>query len=308
MANILITGCSGFLAPYLVQVFEKEGGHTIMGMTEQDRFRSDRMQVFHIDIRDKDKVMEMISEAKPDIVIHLAAISNVWQSWRNQKLTYEVNFIGSSNLLEAVAHHSKDARVLLMSSAEVYGARRETLTEETPTSVKNPYSLSKYAMEMLGDLYVMSRHLQVVKVRSFNFTGPGQEMHFVCSDFAHQIAEIENGNREPVIRVGNLSAHRDFSDVRDIARYLAVISQQGEVGQTYNLCSGKTYSIREILDILCNFSKENIKVEIDQKKFRPVDIPVLSGDCTRIKEQFDLTPKFTLKQTLMDVLNFWRNQ
>ena len=279
-----------------------------MGMTEQENFRSDRMKVFHIDIRDKDKVMEMISEAKPDIVVHLAAISNVWQSWRNQKLTYEVNFIGSSNLLEAVAYHNKDARVLLMSSAEVYGARREPLTEETPPSVKNPYSLSKYAMEMLGDLYVMSRHLHVVKVRSFNFTGPGQEMHFVCSDFAHQIAEIEKGNRDPVIRVGNLSAIRDFSDVRDIARYLALIAQQGESGETYNICSGKTYSIREILDMLCNFSKENIRVEIDQKKFRPVDIPVLSGDCTRIKEQFGLTPDFSLKQTLMDVLNFWRNQ
>ena len=296
------------MAPYLVQVFEKEGGHTIMGMTEQENFRSSRMQVFHIDIRDKDKVMEMIAEAKPDIVIHLAAISNVWQSWRNQKLTYEVNIVGSSNLLEAVAHYNKEARVLLMSSAEVYGARRESLSEDTPASVKNPYSLSKYAMELLGDLYVMSRHMQVVKARSFNFTGPGQEMHFVCSDFAHQIAEIEKGNRDPVIRVGNLSAVRDFSDVRDIARYLAVVAQQGETGETYNLCSGKTYSIREILDMLCNFSKENIQVEIDQKKFRPVDIPVLSGDCTRIKERFDLTPDFTLKQTLMDVLNFWRNQ
>ena len=227
-----------------MQAFEKEGGHTIMGMTEQESFRSDRMQVFHIDIRDKDKVMEMVSEAKPDIVAHLAAISNVWLSWRNQKLTYEVNFIGSSNLLEAIGHYSKDARILLMSSAEVYGARRETLTEDTPANVKNPYSLSKFAMELLGDLYVVSRHLQVVKVRSFNFTGPGQEMHFVCSDFAHQIAEIEKGNRDPVIRVGNLSAIRDFSDVRDIARYLAVLAEHGESGETYNLCSGKTYSIR----------------------------------------------------------------
>lgn len=308
MARILITGCSGFLAPYLIGALQGDGPHAITGITEETDFLSGECRIFHLDIRDRAPVRQIIADIKPDFIFHLAAISNVGFSWTHQKLTYEVNFIGSLNILEAAAAFCPQARVLLMSSAEIYGAHPQKLNEDTRPKARNPYSLSKYAMELLGDLFGETKNLDVVRIRCFNFTGPRQAPQFVCSDFASQIADIQRGKREPVMRVGNLSAVRDFSDVRDIARYLSVIARQGERGAVYNLCSGKSYSIRQILDILLGFSEKQIEVKVDPQKFRPVDIPVLAGDCTLIRQKFKLAPRYTIEQTLQDLLDYWRKR
>lgn len=304
----MITGCSGFLAPYLASTLQRQGRNSIFGITEETDFVSDDFRVFHVDIRDRVPVRQIVANIKPDIIFHLAAISNVGFSWKHQKLTYEVNFIGSLNLLEAVEAFCPQSRVLLMSSAEIYGSHSEILREDTPPGARNPYSLSKYAMELMGDLLVEKKHVNIVKIRCFNFTGPGQGPQFVCSDFASQIAAIEKGRREPVMWVGNLTAARDFSDVRDIARYLSVIARQGEQGGVYNLCSGSSHSIRQILDILLGYSASCIEVKTDPKKFRPVDIPVLAGDNSRIRKKFNLSPDYTLEQTLSDLLNYWRKK
>jgi GDP-4-dehydro-6-deoxy-D-mannose reductase len=198
----------------------------------------------------------------------------------------------------------------MMSSAELYGNTKETAYTETdkPCNPKNPYALSKLAMEMCADLYIESRSMDIIKIRAFNFTGPFQDRKFVASDFSHQIAEIEKGLREPVIHVGNLSAVRDLSDVRDVARYLNVLADKGECGGIYNTCSNKTYSIRQLLDILLSLSSKEIEVKIDENKLRPVDVPVLWGDNTLIKEKFGLTPRYELRQTLEDLLNYWRER
>ncbi len=308
MKRVFITGCSGFLASYLSALLLEEGNSEVFGITEIQGFNSDRFTVLNIDIREKDKLFAAVKEIKPDITFHLAAVTNVGFAWKNPNLTYEVNFIGSSNLLEAIALYSPVSRILLMSSAELYGRTKKKLSGETmKISVKNPYSLSKYAMEMLADLYMKARNLDVTKIRSFNFIGPGQDRKFVASDFSSQIAAIEKGEKEPLIRVGNLSAVRDFSDVRDTARYLNVIAEKGDRGGIYNLCSGKTYSIRQILDILLSFSTANIKIAADENKLRPLDIPRLAGDCSLIREKFDLYPRYEIEQTLLDLLNYWRN-
>ena len=310
--KVLITGCSGFLGSHLIDALEKEGNLVISGITEIPDFDSSKFKVYHVDIRDREKVIEAVKTIQPELTFHLAAISNVGFSWKHQQLTYEVNFVGTSNLLEALSEISPGSRVLMMSSGELYGnTGGKACRETTPISPpKNPYSLSKIAMEMAADLYLVENvsGLDIVKLRAFNFTGPRQSNQFVASDFSYQIAEIEKGKRKPVIRVGNLSAVRDISDVRDIARYLTVIAKQGEKGAVYNLCSGNKYSIEEIREMLFSLSSKKIEVIVDKKKFRPVDVPALWGDNSLIKETFNLYPQYEIKQTLSDLLNYWRDK
>jgi len=308
--KILITGCSGFLGSHLTDTLEKEKDQVLSGITEVTDYTSSQLKVYHVDIRLGQKVFEAVEAIQPDLTFHLAAVANVFFSWKHQQLTYQINFIGSSNILEAISEISPHSRILLMSSAELYGNCRGKPFKETDvlSSPGNPYSLSKYAMEMVGNLYRHAKRMDIVTVRSFNFTGPGQSNQFVASDFSYQIAEIEKGKREPVIRVGNLSAIRDVSDVRDIARYLTVIAKQGENDGIYNLCSGKTYSIKDILDMLLSFSTKEIKVVVDEKKFRPIDIPKLGGDPSLIREKFNLEPQYEIKQTLLDLLKYWRER
>ena len=308
MSRILITGCSGFLAHFLINQLREEGsGHDIHGLTEVTDFKSDRFHVHNLDIRDSEKIDLAIKSLRPDIVYHLAAVSNVAYSWKNPKLTYEVNFIGSSNLFESLHRYCPESRVVLMSSAELYGkGSNEPIAENHPVVIRNPYALSKRAMEIAGDMYAGAMGMDIIKVRSFNFTGPGQDKHFVCSDFAYQIARIEKGGREPVIRVGNLSAVRDFSDVRDIALYLVEIGKRGESGFLYHVCSGIRNSIQSVLDRLLSISEVEIEIVVDQSKFRPVDTPILVGDCSLLKRKFNCHPRFEFSQTLEDILNDWR--
>jgi GDP-4-dehydro-6-deoxy-D-mannose reductase len=312
MKKILITGCSGFLGSHLTDVLEKQAGVSLSGITEVSDFTSAKLDVHHVDIRERQRVFEVIKALQPHLVFHLAAVANVGFSWTHQSLTYEINFIGSSNLVEAINEVAPRCRILLMSSAELYGNCKGNACKESDpisvTSPKNPYSLSKYAMEMVGNLYRQAKQMDIVTVRSFNFTGPGQNDQFVASDFSRQIAEIETGKREAVMQVGNLSAVRDLSDVRDIARYLAVIANQGENGGIYNLCSGKTYSIKDILGILLSYSTKKINVVIDENKLRPVDIPTLWGDTGLLRDKFNLKPGYEIKQTLLDLLNDWRER
>jgi len=307
MQKVLITGCSGFLASYLVKELDIENLR-ILGITEEEDYISEDFEVITADIRDKTKIKSIISEFSPDFIYHLAAISNVGFSWQNPGLTYEVNFIGSSNLLESAFEYSPDARIILMSSAEVYAKKKRGLLSETSKiSPNNPYALSKLAMEMAADLYVNSRNMEIIKIRSFNFTGPGQNISFVSSDFSYQIAQIEKGKKDPVIKVGNLSAKRDFSDVRDIARYISVIGRKGESGEIYNTCSGSVYSISDMLNILLELSTSDIRVEVEKERLRPVDKPILAGDNSKIKSRLGLKPEYDMRMTLADLLEHSRS-
>jgi len=308
MSRILVTGCSGFLASHLLKLLQRDPKNQIFGITEVPGFITPDVEVFQVDIRRRDDIAQMMEIIRPDITYHLAAVASVGYAWRNPELAYEVNFMGSSNLLEALQASAPDSRLLLMSSAEVYqpGCGEEPIRESGPTVCRNPYALSKMAMEMLGDLYWRAFAMKAFKVRAFNFTGPGQDTKFVASDFANQVARIERGELPPVIRVGNLEAIRDFSDVRDIARYVQVIGARGEGGDVYNACSGRGYSIRRILEILLALAHKPIRIEVDRDKFRPTDNPVLVGDPELIRRRFDLGPEYAIEQTLGDLLGYWR--
>jgi GDP-4-dehydro-6-deoxy-D-mannose reductase len=307
MNRVLVTGCSGFLASHLLKLLALDGACKIVGMTEVPGFSHPQVEVCQVDIRRRDDVLHLLDAIRPDVVFHLAAVTHVAYAWKNPSLTYDVNFIGSSNLLEAILPVSPHARVVLMSSAEVYRGGGETpINEDSPTQCQNPYALSKMAMEMLGDLYWKSHGLTICKLRAFNFTGPGQDVKFVASDFASQVAAIEKGRQEAVIRVGNLAAIRDFSDVRDMARYVQVLGRHGRGGDVYNLCSGRSYSINGILDILLSLARKPVRVEVDAGKFRPLDNPQINGDPARIRGEFGLRPEIAMERTLLDLLNYWR--
>jgi len=307
MSRILVTGCSGFLASHLLKLLQRDVKNKLFGITEVPGFIYPDVEVFQVDIRRRSDIAQMMDIIRPDITFHLAAVANVGFAWKNPELTYDVNFMGTSNLLEALQASAPDSRLLLMSSAEVYRTgSEEPVNEKSPTVAQNPYALSKLAMEMLGDLYGRVFGMRVCKIRAFNFTGPGQDRQFVASDFASQIARIESGELPPVIRVGNLEAVRDFSDVRDIARYVQVIGARGEGGEVFNACSGRNYSIRKVLDILLSQAQAKIRVEVDPSKFRPLDNPVLSGDPALIRRRFGLAPDYAIEQTLGDLLRYWR--
>ncbi len=307
MSRILITGCSGFLASHLLKLLQREDKNKVFGITEVPGFIYPDVEVFQVDIRRRGDIAQMLEIIRPDVTFHLAAVTSVGYAWKNPELTYDVNFMGTSNLLEALQASAPDSRLVLMSSAEVYrSGSGEPLNEKSPVAAQNPYALSKLAMEMLGDLYWRVFGMKVCKIRAFNFTGPGQERKFVASDFASQIASIERGEMPPLIRVGNLDAVRDFSDVRDVARYLQVIAGRGESGEVFNVCSGRAYSIRQVLDILLAQAKLKIRVEVDPSKFRPLDNPLLSGDPARIRGRFGLSPEYAIERTLGDLLNYWR--
>jgi GDP-4-dehydro-6-deoxy-D-mannose reductase len=307
MSRILVTGCSGFLASHLLKLLLRDGKNKVFGITEVPGFITPDVEVFQIDIRRRGDIAQMLEIIRPDVTYHLAAVTNVGFAWKNPELTYEVNFMGISNLLEALQASAPDSRLLLMSSAEVYlNADGRPIPETGPTAPQNPYALSKMAMEMLAGLYGRVFAMKAFIVRAFNFTGPGQDRAFVASDFASQIAAIERGQRPPVIRVGNLEARRDFSDVRDVARYVQVIGAGGEGGEVFNVCSGSTYSIRRILDILLGLARVPIRVEVDPARFRPLDNPVLAGDPGRMRRRFGLAPEYSLEQTLRDLLDHWR--
>lgn len=309
MSRVLVTGCSGFLASHLLPRLLGDGTNKVFGITEVPGFTYPDVEVFQVDIRRRLDIAQMLEIIRPDVTYHLAAVANVGYAWKNPELTYEVNFMGTSNLLEALQASAPDSRLLLMSSAEVYrAAGGEPFRESSPTAPQSPYALSKLAMEMLGDLYGRAFAMKACLVRAFNFTGPGQDRRFVASDFASQVARIERGETPPVIRVGNLEAERDFSDVRDVARWLPVIAAGARPGEVVNVCSGQAVSIRRILDILLAASRVPIRVESDPGRFRPLDNPVLRGDPERLRSRFGLGPEIPLERTLGDLLEYWRGQ
>jgi len=307
MRKALITGCSGFLGGHLAGYLVKKG-YRVTGFTEEESYRSEDIRVVHCDILDREGVASLLKAERPEVIFHLAALASVGRSWKRERQTYEVNFLGTLHLIEALKIHCPEARLVLMGSAEVYGRKTRPVSERSGIDIRSPYALSKYAMELLGDLHARADGVDMVKVRAFNFTGPGQARGFVIADFASQIARIERGRQPPVIRTGDLSVRRDFSDVRDIVRYLRAVDRQGVSNRVYNLCSGRVVAIRDLLEMLLRMSDREIQVVRDPEKIRPVDIPLLWGNNRRIREELRLGPRYDLELTLRDILEYWRGR
>ncbi len=311
----LITGISGFvgshLAEYLLEHTDWHVAGTVYGPEDNIEHLRDRLELYPAELSKLETVTSILEQAKPDRIFHLAAQPLVSVSRRDPWGTLAINIRLQLNILEAVARLESAARILVVGSSEEYGLVRPDelpIKETNPLRPTSPYAVSKVAQDMLGLQYHLSHKLFTVRVRSFNHIGPRQRLGFVAPDFASQIAQAEAGLREPVIRVGNLTPQRDFSDVRDVVRGYHLLITQGEAGEVYNLGSEQARSVRELLETLTAMARIPITVEQDPERLRPTNVPVIVADCTRIREQTGWRPKIAFEQSLQDVLDYWRER
>lgn len=306
----LIIGGAGFVGAYLIRHLKDDlGQDVIVTKMPQEQIETEGIEVLDLNILEKDSIVTLLREVHPDYIFHLAAQSSVSVSWKNPQLTIDVNVKGGVNLLEALRELDYKPRVLLIGSGEEYG---HILPGETPIlegNVSRPgniYAATKACQNMLGKIYADAYGLQVIMVRAFNHIGPNQAPLFVVADFCKQVAEIEAGKKEPVMRVGNLSAKRDFTDVRDVVRAYAMLVQNGEAGETYNIGSGHAIAIEDILEMILSNSKANIQVEVDSTKLRPVDIPIIEANTAKVQAATGWKPEIALEQTICETLDYWR--
>lgn len=310
--RVLITGAGGFVGHHLSAHFGAvEPSALLTGTTlfpSETVHEAVRVQQ-RIDLKNYGRVLDLLADCRPDAIYHLAAQAFVPRSFEDPWETLENNIRAQLNIINACLELDIRPRILIVSSAEIYGAvERESLpmSEEAAIRPTNPYSVSKVAQDMLGLQYYLSHGLPIMRARPFNHIGPGQNERFVAPAFARQIAAIEDGQGEAVIYVGNLAAKRDFTDVRDIVRAYHLIAQAGQPGEAYNIASGVAHSIRHLLDTLLGLTEIEIEVRVDAARLRPVDVPEIRGDAGKLWRDTGWRPSLSFEDTLRDVLADWR--
>ena len=308
----LIIGASGFVGPYLVKEIRKSLFCEVVTTTSRklDKLGIGEDKTAHLDICDKEQISRILLSEKPDYIFHLAAQSSVALSWRDPKSTVDTNIIGAINLINAIQQSGYTPRVLIAGSGEEYGRVRESdipIKENSTLSPGNVYAVTKACQNMMASIYSHAYALPLVMTRSFNHIGPGQSRQFVVADFCSQVVEIEQGKREHVIRVGNLSAKRDFTDVRDVVKAYCRLIQYGKSGETYNVGSGHAVAIQDVLDIILAQTTADVSIENDPARLRPVDVPIIEADISKIYKDTGWKPTISLPQTITDTLQFWRS-
>lgn len=305
--RVLVTGASGFVGVRLCAHLEARG-YEVYGC---DVVASPNEKKLHnCDIANADSIEETLSWAGPlDHVIHLAAMTYVPEAQADPVKVIDVNLKGTINVVRLMQEHTSGARLLFVSSSEVYGSPQFTpITEKHPLSPKNPYAISKAAADQYCGYCFESEGLPIVRIRPFNHSGPGQSDRFVLSSFAKQVAEIEAGSREAVIRVGNLEAARDFMHVDDVIRAYETALSDGQPGEAYNICSGNSYNIGDALRRLIAMATVDIQIEVDPDLLRSVDVPEIRGSHDKFTRETGWEPNIPFEQLLTDVLAYWRGQ
>ena len=303
----LVTGATGFAGSHLVDhLLENEPAvaawaHVRDG--ESHLAQDPRVVWTSVDLLDRHKVAKALADLRPSAVYHCAGIAHVGESWSQPVRALSVNVMGTHHVLEGVRDAGLDCPVLVTGSALVYRPSMQPLREDDHIGPSDPYGVSKLAQEMLA---TRATGAPVFIVRPFNHAGPRQSPTYVTSSFARQIAEIEAGRREPVLRVGNLESRRDITDVRDTVRAYHLVVRRGQPGRPYNVCSGIAHRVQDLLDALMRMSTASIRVEIDAHRLRPSDNPVMAGDRSRIGAETGWEPKISIDRTLEDLLDYWR--
>lgn len=312
--HAFITGIAGFAGSFLAEELLSCGyqvSGSILGRESTRNIKpiQNNIELVKLDVQRANEASRRIKQLEPDYIFHLAAFSSVGESFKNENLTYKVNFEGTLNILNAAMEQKNPATLVFVSSADCYGRFKPTnksLKENQPFNPISPYAVSKTAAELLCR-YFFTRHQFPVKIaRSFNHTGPRQSDNFVVSSFAKQIAHIEKKGGEPMIHVGDLTAKRDFSDVRDIATGYRLLAEKGQPGEVYHFSSGIAVTIEQVLEMLLKLSDKSIIVKTDSSRLRKNDIPCLKGDHQKAKTKLRFRPKYSLEETLKDTLNYWR--
>ncbi len=314
---MLITGITGFVGSHMAE-FALAQGAEVFGSC---RWRSNAENIDHLrsritliesDLRDMSSTRALVERADPTYVVHLAAQSFVGASWQSPAETLSTNITSQLNLLEAIRGLRLRPRFLTVGSSEEYGLVHEDelpIRESNPLRPLSPYAVSKVTQDLLGYQYFRSYGLPIVRSRAFNHEGPRRGDVFVTSSFAKQVAEIEAGLADPAVRVGDLKPRRDYSDVRDIVRGYWLLLERGEPGEVYNLCSGRTWSIQQVLDfLLAQSTAKNIAVVVDPLRLRPSDVMVLEGDPSKVEKATGWRAEIPFERTLTELLDYWRER
>lgn len=311
----LITGISGFvgshLAEYLLAHTDWQIAGTVYGRLDNINHLRERISIYPAELSRLEVVRFIVDETRPDYIFHLAAQPISGLSRIDPWFTLENNIRAQLNVLEAVVQAGLSSRVLVVGSAEEYGKIRPEdlpVDEETPLRPVTPYGVSKVAQDYLGLQYYLSYGVATVRVRSFNHIGPRQREGFVAADFAKQIAEIEAGLRPPQVAVGDLSAGRDFSDVRDVASAYHLALTCGEPGEVYNIGSGHSFTAQALLETLIRLSGRSVSVVQDPARMRPVEVPEVRADIRKFQTRTGWQPTIPFEQSMADVLDYWREQ
>ncbi|MCG7407943.1 GDP-mannose 4,6-dehydratase [Paenibacillus sp. ACRRX] len=309
MKRVLVTGASGFVGYHLVELLLTQRVE-IWGTFSSGR--SNNVQSINwlsMDVTDPLEVDFVIKKIKPDVVFHLAAKSNVANSWINTNQLNTANINGTLNVVNSILNHSPDSLLVNIGSSEEYGIPTSLpINEKHILNPVNPYGISKLSAGLSVLRFCERFNLKVIHVRPFNHIGPGQSLGFVTSDFAKQIVDIETGNSPNSIHVGNLSSKRDFTDVRDVVKAYWLLSEYGKVGSVYNVCSGISTSISEILEKFILLSRKEIKIIVDPNKYRPIDVPVIFGDNHFLCNDTGWNRQYNLDKTVEDIMNYWRKK
>lgn len=305
MSRVLIFGAGGFVGSYLCKEF-LNNGYKVSGTdkgegsalpSEVDFYKTDLMQA--------DEVEKLIGQIQPDIIVNLAAISSVGASWNMPQTTMAINVIGALNIMETARKSEQKPRILFVGSSEEYVISENPLDENTQLNANNPYGISKVTQEQFAKLYREQYGLKIYCVRPFNHTGIGQRDSFVLPSFCKQVAEIDKSGKDGKIQVGNLKVKRDFSHVKDVVRAYRMIVESDNCNQIYNVGSGNSYSLEDMLTYIIGLSDQNIEIEVDQNRIRPTDQPVICCDRSLIEKELGWKPQYDVYDALKEMYEYY---
>jgi len=310
MKKALITGCGGFIGSHMADLLVSNGlevhGLVFEDMKNVEHLKG-KIKLIKCDISDRQSVEKVISEVKPDYIFHFGAQSFVIPSWKDPESTFKTNILGTLYIFDAVRKAGIDPVIAVACSSAEYGYTYENeipINESKVFRPSSPYAISKVATDMISELYAKTYKLKILRVRFFNISGPRKTMD-ACSDFARDVAEVEKGLKPSVV-VGNLNGVRDITDARDAVRAVWLLTKKGTFGDVYNICSGKGYKVRDLLNNLIEMSGKKMEIrERATERLRPIDDPLFLGDNSKMR-RLGWEPKIPIEQTLRDTLDYWR--
>lgn len=313
--RVLVTGVTGFVGGHLAEHLI-EGGDLVVGLSASGRWPaelahlSQNVRIEQCDLADatESDLADLIGRKQPEVIYHLAAQANPQASVSDPRGTWALNLGGTLNLLEAVKASGLKPRVVIVGSGVCYGNPAPEfmpVSESCPLRPNNPYSASKGAADLLGVQHFLSYGTDVVMARPFNHAGPRQSSNYVLSALARQVAEVDAG-KKPRVEVGNLDIVRDFTDVRDVVRGYRLLAEKGAPGEIYNLGTGRGTKLSDALATLAAMAGRHVEVYVDPARVRPVDQPLLVADPSKLRAATGWEPRFSIDQTLADMLGYWR--
>jgi len=310
MKSVLVTGAAGFVGRHLVPLLAARGAR-IVGLGVEPSPPALPLEAWHaVDLREFEPLLDVVGKARPDAIVHLAGQSSAARSFEDPLGTFQANVLGTWNLLEAFRQAVPRARLLVVGSSEAYGPQPagDRVAESTPFAPVSPYALSKAVADSMAEAQARGHGLDVIRVRAFSHSGPGQGPAFVIPAFARQIAEMETRGTEPILRVGNLEVTRDLTDVRDVVLAYLALLERGTSGAAYNVCRGEGVRLVDVVQRLVALARVEVRVKTDPSRLRPADVRLLVGDPARIARDTGWRAEIPLETTLRDVLEEWRSR